>query len=1111
MIAAVTTDGAFHRLLGTFNYPPFALPPNGTLGRATDLSPFGVGISPDGSVYFTDFSINLVRRADNVFPRLSRGDTIIPSADASEVYVFGGGRHVRTLDPLTGLALLTFTYDTNGFVTGVTDIDGKETVIERETTGKPLAIVAPGGQRTTLTTGTGGKLASIANPANESYAFTYGPAGLLESLTDPRSGQHTYHYDVKGGVIDDQGPDGMSISLHRTDSGQSYSVTRTSAEGRTHTYNVLNSPDTSESRVVVAPDGTTSKFTFADVTTTATAPDGSKATSITGASPRFGMQSPFTASSTTTAGGQTLKIFTTQTATLANSTDPLSLTRLSSTLTINNASWNRTYDKPTLTATTTSPLGRTVTLVTDAKGRPSSVARPLRAPVSFSYTSGQLTTLQQGSRAVAFSYDGKQRLATITDPLNRVSSFGYDDADRVISQTLPDGRVVTFSYDPNGNLTSVTPPSRPPHAFAFTAGDQAASYTPPTASGAGATTYRYNRDRQLTAIIRPDGTAVALSYDAALGTLTSLGIARGSYLYSYDQQSGVLSSVTAPDNGQLSLGYTTGLLTSTTWTGPVSGSIRWSYDNFLTVASETIGTDTISFGYDGDRLLTRAGALTLTYGPQSGLLVTSSIGTISDAYTYNEFAEPAQYTASTNGNNLFAQQFTRDAVGRIQHTVETIAGDAHAIDYVYDDAGRLTGVMRDGNTTATYRYDENNNRVARIVGSAGDVASYDAQDRLLTYGASTYQYSANGELAAKTTDVGTSRYAYDEIGNLLSVNLPDGTKVEYIVDGANRRIGKKLNGVLVQSFLYSSGLRVAAELNGSGNLVSRFVYGTRVNVPDYMIRGGVTYRIISDHLGSPRLIVDTATGLVMQRMDYDEFGNVLYDSLPGFQPFGFAGGLYDVNTGLVRFGARDYEAATGRWTTKDPIGFAGGDTSFYGYAGNDPVNLLDLDGLKVYPANFVGPLQKSDSRSYAADLSDPRLAPLTRRWGAQAPQFYGTDDQCVSLTREFTGAPCHACWHPGMPVMNNSDIPIGTAIATMPYGYYPGKEESHKNSGIYLGQGVNASGQPGIVIIDQWPGHKARMRVITEGGQFPGDFSNDADAYYVITTPAVRDCGCGKQ
>ena len=948
MIAAVTTDGAFHRLLGTFNYPPFTLPPNGTLGRATDLSPFGVGISPDGSVYFTDFSINLVRRADNVFPRLSRGDTIIPSADAREVYVFGGGRHVRTLDPLTGLALLTFTYDTNGFVTRVTDIDGKETVIEREATGKPLAIVARGGQRTTLTIGTGGKLASISNPANESYAFTYGTAGLLESLTDPRSGQHTYHYDVKGGVIDDQGPDGTSISLHRTDTGQSYSVTRTSAEGRTHTYNVVTSPDTSESREIVAPDGTTSKFTFADVITTATAPDGSKTASVTGADPRFGMQSPFTVSSTTTAGGQTMKVFATRTATLSNNADPFSVTRLTSTLTINGASWSSTYDKPTLTETTRSPLGRTTTLVTDAKGRPSSIATPLVTPFSFGYTNGLLTTLQQGSREVAFTYDGKQRLATVTDPLNRVNSFSYDDADRVISQLLPDGRVVMFSYDPAGNLTSVTPPSRPPHAFAFTSGNQLAGYMPPAVGGTGATTYRYNHDRQLTAIIRPDGTTVPFSYDAARGTLMSVGLLRGTYQYSYDQQTGAISSITAPDSGQLSFGYTSGLLTSTTWAGAVSGSIRWSRDNFFAVAGETIGTDTISFGYDSDRLLTRAGALTLTYDAQNGLLANSSIGTVADAYTYNEFAELAQYTASASSGSFFTQQFTRDPAGRIQRKIETIAGDAHAFDYIYDDAGRLTGVVRDGNTGTTYRYDENSNRVARINGSATDVATYDLQDRLLTYGTSTYQYSANGELTSKTTDAGTSRYTYDEIGNLLSVNLPDGTRVEYVIDGANRRIGKKLNGVLVQSFLYSGSLRIAAELDGSGALVSRFVYSTRVNVPDYMVRGGVTYRIISDQVGSPRLVVDVATGLVMQRLDYDEFGNVLYDSLPGFQPFGFAGGLYDLHTSLVRFGARDYDPRTGRWTAKDPIGFAAGDSALYEYSFGDPVNYIDPSGLDSF-------------------------------------------------------------------------------------------------------------------------------------------------------------------
>jgi len=130
-----------------------------------------------------------------------------------------------------------------------------------------------------------------------------------------------------------------------------------------------------------------------------------------------------------------------------------------------------------------------------------------------------------------------------------------------------------------------------------------------------------------------------------------------------------------------------------------------------------------------------------------------------------------------------------------------------------------------------------------------------------------------------------------------------------------------------------------AELDGTGTVVARFVYGTKANVPDYMEKGGVTYRILSDHLGSVRLVVDAATGAVAQRLDYDEFGIVLTDTAPGFQPFGFAGGIYDPQTKLVRFGARDYDAEVGRWTSKDPVRFDGGDNNLYGYVVNDPVNL----------------------------------------------------------------------------------------------------------------------------------------------------------------------------
>jgi len=150
--------------------------------------------------------------------------------------------------------------------------------------------------------------------------------------------------------------------------------------------------------------------------------------------------------------------------------------------------------------------------------------------------------------------------------------------------------------------------------------------------------------------------------------------------------------------------------------------------------------------------------------------------------------------------------------------------------------------------------------------------------------------------------------------------------------------------VLVQGFLYGNQLEPVAELDGSGNLVARFVYGSKAHVPDYMVKAGVTYRIISDHVGSVRLVVNTTDGSIAQRMDYDEFGVVTNDTGTGFQPFSFAGGIYDQHTKLTRFGARDYDPGTGRWTAKDSIGFAAGNANLYAYAIGDPINFVDPDG-----------------------------------------------------------------------------------------------------------------------------------------------------------------------
>lgn len=105
------------------------------------------------------------------------------------------------------------------------------------------------------------------------------------------------------------------------------------------------------------------------------------------------------------------------------------------------------------------------------------------------------------------------------------------------------------------------------------------------------------------------------------------------------------------------------------------------------------------------------------------------------------------------------------------------------------------------------------------------------------------------------------------------------------------------------------------------------------------------------------MVLNAQTGDVVQRIDYDEFGNITYlQNQNEFINITFAGGLHDADTGLIRFGARDYDPAVGRWTTKDPILFDGGTSNLYEYGLNDPVNNIDPDGLQSLTdvRDFVG-------------------------------------------------------------------------------------------------------------------------------------------------------------
>jgi RHS repeat-associated protein len=439
---------------------------------------------------------------------------------------------------------------------------------------------------------------------------------------------------------------------------------------------------------------------------------------------------------------------------------------------------------------------------------------------------------------------------------------------------------------------------------------------------------------------------VVPSYDSA-GRLASLTTSWGTSSYSYSPPTGQLAQITAPDLGKLNYAYDGSLLTDTSWSGAIAGTVHRSYDNFFRVASETVsGGPAISYQYNADGLLSSAGALQIQRDPATGFVTGSALGGTTESRTYDPYGAEASYTASFGGSNLYSVTYTRDTLGRIASKTERLGSDpSHTFSYGYDLAGRLVDVSKDGMPTSQYAYDTNGDRIAGP--GLTSTPTYDAQDRLLSYGACSYFYKPGGELMTKTCPGGTTTYDYDAFGNLRHVALPNGTQIDYVIDGQNRRVGKKVNGVLVEGFIYRNQLQPTAWLKPDGSVRATFVYGLHSNVPEYMAKSGTTYRLITDQIGSVRLVVD-AGGNVAERIDYDEFGNALFDTAPGFQPFGFAGGQRDMDTALVRFGARDYDSTTGRWMAKDPLRFTGGLANLYGYVGADPVNRLDPLGLAAY-------------------------------------------------------------------------------------------------------------------------------------------------------------------